>query len=417
MDKRTVVFLAVVAAALAVLSGCPSPPAPVPTLGVDVYTFTQTVAGCTEQYIGAEASKPAAGATFQLLKENEQGDLVPWEQIRYESTGDSLQARPVEVIFNDSAAQKAHLESLESLKSLGGGSIVEIGGIYGNLWMPTLFASRVIYTRWTPRPPYTYQYTVGVNYFSVWIWSALLGQIHRPESDYAVPDDGDGAPLAPPFAVFRIFDEVPSWYNIRVTLDGETALGADDYRLSAAACNPPDPTTGSVPEVVGRPEQEARDIIEDHDFVVGAVARQCSDTVGAGRVISQNPVGGRNWPFGAEIDLVVSTGPCPVDQFQLTILVSPPTTGGMTTPAPGVYYYDEGEVVNLSAEPLAGWEFVRFDGPVSNPDRTLAFNTVIMDRDQTVTAVFEAVGGEVALGRLLDVEERTVGRRRGRRGS
>jgi formylglycine-generating enzyme required for sulfatase activity len=43
----------------------------------------------------------------------------------------------------------------------------------------------------------------------------------------------------------------------------------------------------------------------------GAVTQQCSDTVGAGLVISQTPAAGQQAQPGSTVALVVSTGPCP----------------------------------------------------------------------------------------------------------
>ncbi|HOQ32295.1 MAG TPA: PASTA domain-containing protein, partial [Candidatus Hydrogenedens sp.] len=42
------------------------------------------------------------------------------------------------------------------------------------------------------------------------------------------------------------------------------------------------------------------------------ISQQCSDTVPAGSVISQSPAGGEQVPPGSAVNLVISTGPCPV---------------------------------------------------------------------------------------------------------
>ena len=64
-----------------------------------------------------------------------------------------------------------------------------------------------------------------------------------------------------------------------------------------------------VPSVVGRTQAEATSTINNNALVVGTVTMQASSTVPAGSVISQTPVAGAAAPFGASVDLVVSSGP------------------------------------------------------------------------------------------------------------
>jgi len=71
------------------------------------------------------------------------------------------------------------------------------------------------------------------------------------------------------------------------------------------------PTT-IVPNVLGLSRVNAESAIEDYCLVVSTVNEQCSDTVPAGNVINQSLVGGAQVPPGTAVDLVVSTGPCPV---------------------------------------------------------------------------------------------------------
>ena len=387
MDKRTVVFLAVVAAALAVLSGCPSPPPP-EALEIRVSTFTNTIGTCVDQFIVGELSEPAVAATYQLMKSNDQGEMVPIAQIGYQSTRDI--ANPVVAVLEDKELQAAHD------KWLDGRTIVELSGLIGEYWVATRTPySTIIYTRYQARPGITFVRNTVYPSFPVFFYMASLAGLFS--SDYVVPDEGGGTgpTLAPSFAVFQILDEVSAWYNVRGSLGDETVTGENDFRLAAVSCESQD-LAGPVPDVEEIPESDARDEIEEENFVVGGpTIRTCSDEVPAGHVISQNPAPGTIWPFGAAINLVVSTGPCEEpepDQFKLIIQVSP-TAGGTTTPAPGVYYYDAGEVVNLSAEPFPGYRFVRWDGQVAGEPEE-SFNTAIMDGDKTVTAVFEAVGGE-----------------------
>jgi len=71
------------------------------------------------------------------------------------------------------------------------------------------------------------------------------------------------------------------------------------------------PCNAIVPDVVGLTLEAAQAALSVYNFTVN-VTEVCSDTVPAGSVISQNPVGGTPVTEGATVDLVVSTGPCPV---------------------------------------------------------------------------------------------------------
>jgi beta-lactam-binding protein with PASTA domain len=67
----------------------------------------------------------------------------------------------------------------------------------------------------------------------------------------------------------------------------------------------------NVPRVVGQKESDARAALEDAGFVV-VVETAEDETVPEGRVISQDPGGGKAEP-GSTVTLVVSTGPPVVD--------------------------------------------------------------------------------------------------------
>ena len=63
-----------------------------------------------------------------------------------------------------------------------------------------------------------------------------------------------------------------------------------------------------VPFVTGQKLQEAEDEITNAGFTVGSVNQQTSDTVEAGKVISQDPRPGTEAAKGTRVNLVVSTG-------------------------------------------------------------------------------------------------------------
>ena len=70
--------------------------------------------------------------------------------------------------------------------------------------------------------------------------------------------------------------------------------------------------TGTVPNVVGMSQPSAENEIIAAGLTVGIITTQCSNTVPAGYVISQDPIGGEHVPPETPVNLVVSTGPCPI---------------------------------------------------------------------------------------------------------
>jgi serine/threonine-protein kinase len=68
------------------------------------------------------------------------------------------------------------------------------------------------------------------------------------------------------------------------------------------------PTTTQVPNVVGKTEAEARQLLQDAGLAV-STSSQSSETVEAGKVISQNPSAGITVAKGTTVAIVLSTGP------------------------------------------------------------------------------------------------------------
>jgi hypothetical protein len=69
----------------------------------------------------------------------------------------------------------------------------------------------------------------------------------------------------------------------------------------------------------------------------------------------------------------------PPTQYTLTMAVSP-QGGGTTDPAVGNHTYNENTVVNISATPTAGYQFVNWTGDVANPNS--AFHHCHHERQQ-----------------------------------
>jgi hypothetical protein len=74
------------------------------------------------------------------------------------------------------------------------------------------------------------------------------------------------------------------------------------------------------------------------------------------------------------------------DISNLTISVS---GSGSTTPSAGVHPYSRGTVVNISATPASGCQFVGWTGDVEDPDS--ATTTTTINEDKTVTASFTQI--------------------------
>jgi hypothetical protein len=66
----------------------------------------------------------------------------------------------------------------------------------------------------------------------------------------------------------------------------------------------------TVPDVTGQTQAAAESSLAQAHLVDGAVTLQCSDTVAAGAVISQNPAAGRQVSSGSGVALVISAGLC-----------------------------------------------------------------------------------------------------------
>jgi uncharacterized repeat protein (TIGR02543 family) len=77
-----------------------------------------------------------------------------------------------------------------------------------------------------------------------------------------------------------------------------------------------------------------------------------------------------------------------VIQRTLTMAVSP-GAGGTTTPGVGAHDYNDGTVVDISATPAAGYQFVNWTGEVANPNS--ASTTITMNANKTATANFSVI--------------------------
>ncbi len=83
-----------------------------------------------------------------------------------------------------------------------------------------------------------------------------------------------------------------------------------------------------------------------------------------------------------------------IPQYDLTI--SSTIGGSVTVPGEDTFTYDEGEVVNLMADPNTGYRFVNWTGDVGTiANVNAASTTITMDSDKSITANFQAIPPEV----------------------
>ena len=71
--------------------------------------------------------------------------------------------------------------------------------------------------------------------------------------------------------------------------------------------------TAVVPNVTGQTEANARSTVESLGLAVGSVSYRCDNTISAATVLEQQPAPGTRLDLPAQVDLVVSSGPCPVN--------------------------------------------------------------------------------------------------------
>jgi hypothetical protein len=91
-------------------------------------------------------------------------------------------------------------------------------------------------------------------------------------------------------------------------------------------------------------------------------------------------------PLGSTHQAVDTATVTVVERYDLTVAVDP-TGSGTTTPGGGIHSYDEGSVVDVTATPVAGWEFDHWSGDCTGEGAC----QVTMDGDKNVTAHFTQI--------------------------
>jgi hypothetical protein len=169
--------------------------------------------------------------------------------------------------------------------------------------------------------------------------------------------------------------------NARVQ-DGQVDQGA----YEGSGVPPLPPAVVLVPSVVGQTQSTAQTLITNALLVVGTITQAYSDTVAAGRVISQNPVGGSTANVGSAVDLVISLGPAPgspwtlnkTEDIEVTV-PNPPPGYLLTVTGSGTWtFYASGTTdykIEISGVPAVGgtWTVNPTNGTVSTGWHTINY--------------------------------------------
>lgn len=79
---------------------------------------------------------------------------------------------------------------------------------------------------------------------------------------------------------------------------------------------------------------------------------------------------------------------------------------GEVSPAEGKHKFDKDASVSITATAADGWQFLEWDGEVAEPQQ--AETKVVMDKDKTVTAVFEKISDNITIVSIAEVENVSV---------
>jgi len=112
--------------------------------------------------------------------------------------------------------------------------------------------------------------------------------------------------------------------------------------------------------------------------------------------------------FLIAVALIVGMVGCADVEYDLTIAST--AGGSVTTPPEGTHTYDEGEVVDLVAEPEDGYQFINWTGDVGTiADVNAANTTITMNDDYTITANFVVTINIIAQVETVDDPDNILG--------
>jgi beta-lactam-binding protein with PASTA domain len=121
-----------------------------------------------------------------------------------------------------------------------------------------------------------------------------------------------------------------TFYHYRVRASdpaGNTATSGDSTFATTGVAPPP----VSVPNVVGLTQTAAASAITSAGLTVGTVTTASSATVAAGHVISEFPAAGTSVAVGSPVNVVVSSGPAPVNVPNLVGLTQAAAASAITS--------------------------------------------------------------------------------------
>ena len=149
-----------------------------------------------------------------------------------------------------------------------------------------------------------------------------------------------------------------------------------------------------VPDVVDKAQATAESDIVAAGLTVGTVTTANSQTIVAGNVISQNPVGGASAPSGSAVDLVVSLGPAPgATTIDVQVSASDDDAEESAAGSVGLTSSDL-ELVQEGSTQTVG---MRFQGVAIPPGATITNAYVQFQVDEATTgAISLSVGGELS---------------------
>jgi RHS repeat-associated protein len=119
------------------------------------------------------------------------------------------------------------------------------------------------------------------------------------------------------------------------------------------------PAPVAIPPVAGLLQADAESAITGAGLVVGAITTEHSETVPAGRVIRATPVEGTMVPAGSAVDLLVSSGPTPVEIPDVTGLTLAQAQAAITAAG-----FVVGPIINEASNTIPAGSVVRLDPPI-----------------------------------------------------